>query len=231
MISSNQYKKLQYQYEVLLARYEIRDHYVNEMIQEVYQNIGQVLSLVRIQLSLLSHNYDAVKEKAAEPSELIGKVIQDLRNMCRSLDPEKEFLVKSGLIRALEQELKLLNGDQVKASIEVKGVPYSLPIGIELIVFRMLQEILFYIVKEHKKQAIVMTIAYGKNGVTFMMQYTGKPIECKELVLPVDDTSFLKRLPLPQRAELIDVKLQVTYSKANQTCIKLVVPFKKPLYE
>ncbi|MCU7549962.1 hypothetical protein OCK74_12590 [Chitinophagaceae bacterium LB-8] len=230
MVSSNQYKELRYQYEVLLARYDIRDHYLNEIVEEVYQNIGQVLSLVRLQLSLLTHNNDVAKEKATEPSHLVGRVIQDLKNMCKSFHPETELLFNSGMIRLLEHELKLLNSDQESSAIEVMGEPCSLPAGIELIVFRMLQEMLFGLIKKHKRHPISVTVAYEKNGVTFIVKHAGKPIERTQWNMP-DDSFSLKRLPLHQRAELINAKLQVHYSKANQTCIKLTVPIKNALYE
>jgi signal transduction histidine kinase len=151
--------------------------------------------------------------------------------MCRSFNPESELLAKLGIIQTLEYELMLLDSDHVEPVIEVKGNPCSLPIGTELITFRMLQEILFCIAKEYKRQPIEVRIIYEKNDVSFMIQHAGKPIEWKQFNLPIDNTFSLKRLPLPQRAKLIDAKLQVKYSKANQTCIKLIVPFKTLLYE
>jgi signal transduction histidine kinase len=231
MVNSKEFKRLLYEHEVLWARFNIRDHYLDRIVQEVYQNIGQVLSLVRIQLNLLSNHNEAGDVTADEPGKLVGKVIQDLRAMCRSFYPETELLTNLGLIQTLEYELKLSGIDKAKDLIKVRGTLKPLYKGTELIVFGMLQEMLFSISKEYKGIPIQVKIVYDKNGANFIIEYKEKPIEWKQFNLQLDADFSLTRLNLSERADLIKAKLEIKYSEANKTCIKLIVPFKTSMYE
>lgn len=236
MVTANQFKKLLYEHEVLWARYDIRDHYLKNITQVVYENIGQVLSLVRLQLSLLLHENSfsdagSVKESATGPYNLIGKAIVDLRTMCRSFDPEMEYLVKLGFLQALENELKLLDIDEVRHVIEVKGEPTPLINGTELIVFRMLQEILYYIGKEYKKKPIRVEAIYKKNNVIFTIRYDGDLIEWNKFYYKENAGSPFSRLNLSERAELINAKLVTVQSLSSSVQVKLTVPFKITKYE
>lgn len=230
MQNARHYKRLMYEHEVLWARYDIRDHYLNKVVQEVYENIGQVLSLIRVQLNLLSNSQEAARVSPADPGNLVGGVIQDLRAMCRSFYPETELLAKLGLIQTLDYELKFLGNEKVQHATKVKGVPVALPVGTELIVFRMLQEMLFSVWQQYRETPILVKINYAENNVTFVIEYAGQPVEWKPFDLKVDHRLTLKRMNLPDRARLIDARLQVNQTKLSKTRIKLIVPFKTSIY-
>ena len=76
--------------------------------RNIYENVGQVLSLVRVQLSMLSFENEPEKLSTEGSGELIGEAIRDLRRMCRNFYPETELLEKEGLLQTLRSQLLLL---------------------------------------------------------------------------------------------------------------------------
>ncbi|MET0394583.1 MAG: histidine kinase dimerization/phosphoacceptor domain-containing protein, partial [Chitinophagaceae bacterium] len=90
MADTVSYQELLYEYELLRARLGIREHYVKTIVQEIYDNIGQVLSLVRVQLAMLNPGGKADEKAMLDSSgQLVGAAIRDLRSMCRQFQPEE----------------------------------------------------------------------------------------------------------------------------------------------
>jgi hypothetical protein len=56
-----------YQYELLRTRLRIREHYLQTAVKDVYDNIGQVLSLIRLQLALLQADINKDEGGKLEP--------------------------------------------------------------------------------------------------------------------------------------------------------------------
>src|SRR5262245_17798528 len=101
------YEEFLYQYELLRTRLEIKQYFLNTVVKEVYENIGQVLSYVRIQLALVKSDQDAGWKEKIEPGyKLIGKAISDLRIMCKLFDPEENLIKKNGFFEVIRQEVQ-----------------------------------------------------------------------------------------------------------------------------
>jgi signal transduction histidine kinase len=227
MDQSTAYKKLLYEHEVLWARYEIRDHHLKKIGEKIYDDIGQVLSLVRIQLCQVGFEPDMPNDMDNDAGDLVGKAIRGLRDMHRSFYPETELLAKKGLIKTLEYELQLLAGAEKGATLTIAGTPHDLVNGTQLIVFRMLQEILLSI--RNTEPPFQVEVCYEAAAVLFNITYHS---DAPGWQAPApSDPAPLTRLSLPARAELIGGTLSVTHREPGQTRITLTVPFKTSLYE
>ena len=219
------YQKLCYEHEVLWARYEIREHYLKTVVQEVYQGTGQILSMVRVQLSLLSVGSMMAAEKTREPGQLVGKAIHDLRDMCRYFSPDTVLIEDGTFVETIRHELALTGIPVTPRQVKVKGEEVALSMGTELIVFRMLQEILS-LVKEQYREGFGLTIEYTPAAVSFLIVYKGGFIQLNQVGAQADGILQLTRLNLQDRVKVINGQLQIV-SKANNTVrIKLAVPFK-----
>jgi signal transduction histidine kinase len=220
------YRKLLYEHEVLWARYEIRDHHLRKIGEKIYDDIGQVLSLVRVQLCRTAQGPGA-NENATESGELVGSAIRGLRAMHRSFYPETELLQKAGLPKTLEHELELSGIGTAENRIAVQGTPRDMAAGTQLIVFRMLQEIIEAI-KPGSSESISITIAYEEAVVSFLLEYSGGVPEWSP---PAEtEATNIKRLSLTERAALIESDLTVESKDNGRVQITLAVPFKTSLY-
>ncbi|HUQ97436.1 MAG TPA: hypothetical protein VM010_07215, partial [Chitinophagaceae bacterium] len=227
MDPATMHKKLLYEHEVLWARYEIRDHHLKKIGEKIYDDVGQVLSLVRIQLCQLDGYSDLLNEDTYEPGELVSKAIRGLRAMHKSFHPETELLAKEGLVKTLEYELELLNGIKKADPIRINGQPQDLVNGTQLIVFRMLQEMLLPIIEQYSGP-VAVTVLYEETAVRFVIEYAGSILQWDGE--PGKKQAGESRLQLPMRAVLLGGSLQATAMGDDRICITLTVPFKTAVY-
>jgi hypothetical protein len=226
-IVTRENKQLLIKYEILRARLEIREFFLKTSVKEVYENIGQVLSLVRMQLSIFDPEKLGHKtEDIVQSGDLVGQSIRDLRSMCRSFYPDVDLLKNGGFIEGLESTLKILDLTD-KETIKVKGTPKDMAEGLKLITFKMMQDILIAIqkIEGHYKS---MVVSYGEKTVSFTTRYTGELIDInRKNSFSAEDLS----LSLTDTAHLIDGNISTRKGKAGTPSLTLQVPLKISLYE
>jgi hypothetical protein len=226
-IVTRENKQLLIKYEILRARLEIREFFLKTSVKEVYENIGQVLSLVRMQLSIFDPEKLGHKtEDIVQSGDLVGQSIRDLRSMCRSFYPDVDLLKNGGFIEGLESTLKILDLTN-KQTIKVKGTPKDMAEGLKLITFKMMQDILIAIqkIEGHYKS---MVVSYGEKTVSFTTRYTGELIDInRKNSFSAEDLS----LSLTDTAHLIDGNISTRKGKAGTPSLTLQVPLKISLYE
>ena len=75
-------------------------------MNEVYDNITQVLVLVRIKLSLLDEPEHGYNDELFTARQLTSIAIHDLLNLGKLLKPETDIILSLGLEVAIEKKLK-----------------------------------------------------------------------------------------------------------------------------
>ena len=172
-----------FQRTLLQTQLEIQESTFTQISEEIHDNIGQMLSLVRINLNRLST--DSRQEQIDETDELLGKAIVDLRNLSHTLNTN--FLLQAGLASSLS---KLVDSIRRSGSLQVhfSASTDTLRLSKEksIILFRMIQESLNNVMKhagatemwlklEEQPGAIVVSIA--DNGKGFDTGILEKPSE------------------------------------------------------
>jgi hypothetical protein len=220
-------KQLLIKYEILRARLEIREFFLKTSVREVYENIGQVLSLVRMQLSIFDPEKLGHKtEDIVQSGDLVGQSIRDLRSMCRSFYPDVDILKNGGFIEGLESTLKILNLSD-KETIKLKGTRKDIPEGLRLIAFKMMQDILIAIKKIEGKYKS-MVVSYREETIDVTISYTGELIDLnRKNTINIEDVAF----SLLDTAQLIEGNISTRKSKAGTISLTLQVPLKISLYE
>ncbi|GAA4336741.1 hypothetical protein GCM10023149_45830 [Mucilaginibacter gynuensis] len=126
--------------ELLKTQIEVQEQTLNHISREIHDNIGQVLSFVKLSLATVK-NMDTGQQhqKIDENRELIAQAINDLRDLSKSLSFERIKVV--GLKSAIMREVDRINKSElIKAELEVKGDEYELGAQRELVLFRIFQE-------------------------------------------------------------------------------------------
>lgn len=212
-------EQLLFRHEVLRARLDIRDFFLKNTVKEVYENIGQVLSLVRMQLALLNTSKTVIAES---PGNLVGQSIKDLRVMCKSFYPDADISNEDGFVEVFQDTIKILY-QQDNATVTIKGTPKEIQPEVKLVVFKMIQEILVFI-KELEGTFISLTITYVAQEATIKIVYRGAAISFNN----TSDNSI--NLTLAERAQLINGKLRLAKSRSGLMQVQLAHPLKY-LYE
>ena len=207
---------LQFQQELLTAKMEIQEHTLTTISEEIHDNIGQVLSLAKLNLNTFPPNDDPVAQvKLADTRQLVSKAITDLRDLSRSLHGDK--IADEGLQEAISNELRLLqNTKQYITSLVISGQPYKLETQNQVILFRITQEALHNIVKHAKAKKITVNLSYDPGAFTLSVADDGIGFD-QEGLLSRDSGIGLKSIR--NRAGMIGGEVSINSVKDRGTVI------------
>ena len=168
--------QLNFQKEVFKTQLEIQEHTLQNISQEIHDNIGQVLSLVKLNLNTLDPAKPAeTLEKANQSNELLTQAIHDLRELSHNLN--SDFIADIGLVKAIEHQLLAFQKSKIyTTSFSITGKCRSYSNDKELVLFRIVQELLSNILKHAQANhveigfvfnATSMLISIADNGIGF----------------------------------------------------------------
>jgi len=88
-ILEKQQMQSQFSQTLLQTQLEIQEQTLKNISQEIHDNIGQALSLAKLNLNTMPPiNDEALQQKILNSKELVSKAITDLRDLSRSLDTD-----------------------------------------------------------------------------------------------------------------------------------------------
>jgi signal transduction histidine kinase len=205
---------VQFQQTLLHSKLAIQEETFNYIGKEIHDNIGQVLSLVRINLNTITANPD--ESKIFLMDELMGKAITDLRNLSHSLDTD--LIRNTGWIKASD---RLLQAMQKTGTCKVEfSTEENLPtLGNEkpIILFRMIQEIINNIIKHARAKEIKFRAARQNNQIVISIEDNGKGFDTTTV------TAGAGLQNLESRAKMIDAKLNIHTLPGSGTCVTISV--------
>jgi signal transduction histidine kinase len=211
-----------FQQELLRTQLEIQEQTLKNIGLEIHDNIGQTLSLVKLNLNTIDvEKQQGMQEKIYNSKELVSKAIHDLRSLSKTLNTEA--ILSSGLIRAVEYELQIIEKAGVfKTALTVSGNPVKLDPRKELILFRIVQEALNNIIKHSGAQNIRLEMVFEEHGFALSIEDDGAGFQA----LPAQDTtrggSGLGNMR--NRAALIGADFSLQSNLQSGTRIRLTIP-------
>lgn len=123
----------QYEQAVLKAKVEMREETLKYVGQELHDNVGQVLSLIKLYLSRPD------TQRTSEVSQLIDQAIKDIRRLSHDLNINR--VEQYSLSDFVEQELnKVHKAGVVKTSFENEGFCEPASVHDRLMISRIFQE-------------------------------------------------------------------------------------------
>lgn len=212
----NRQKEMQHEHAqaLLQTQLEIQEQTLRTISQEIHDNVGQVLSLAKLNLKTLDFDTGISKDEKIDKSvELISKAINDLRDLSRSLNGDK--IADLGLQDAIDNELKIIgNTGLMKTALSIEGVPYILQSQHEMVIFRIVQESLNNALKHSKAKNIHVLIEYLPS--LFRIDITDDGEGFNANLLEATQTGIgLKNMQ--SRASLINAYFSINSSPGNGT--------------
>lgn len=152
LLFENERIRREFEGALLNTRLEIQEHTLDYVSREIHDNIGQTLSLARLQVS----NEDD-PAGIATADELLGKAIADLRALSHNLNTN--HVKEIGLVDAM-QSLAMQFQKTGKYQIHFRNDAYDFDVDEEkgLIIFRVVQEVLNNITKHAKASEILISL-------------------------------------------------------------------------
>ena len=217
--------KEEYDQEVLKSPLEIQEATLKNIAQELHDNIGQILSVVKLSLSVLPIEKE---HKAYEPlqhiREVLNKAVFDLADLTKSLHTDR--IAQIGLVESVRFDLQTLKKTGLmNVQFEVKGEEYKLSGQKEVFIFRIFQELVNNILKHAKATQLDILLDYtsldnfllsvADDGIGFSMQ------DKKDSKSPLNGVGLKSMM---NRAKLIGATVIFDSYPGNGTSVKLELP-------
>ena len=133
--------KAQFDQQLMLARLEMQEQAFTHISEEIHDNVGQLLSLAKIQLSSIGEFDPVDHETIAAAKDNVARAIRDLRNLAKSL--HTEHIRTLGIRQAAEEEgQRISRAGTLSVSVTSEGNEHDIPEDKQLILFRIIQECL-----------------------------------------------------------------------------------------
>jgi two-component system NarL family sensor kinase len=138
--------KAQFDQQLMQARLEVQEQAFTHISEEIHDNVGQLLSLAKMQLSSIEDSALVDQETLSSARENVARAIRELRNLSRSL--HTGHISALGIRQAAEEEgQRITRAGQLLVSVTSEGSERDITEDKQLILFRIIQECLQNCVK------------------------------------------------------------------------------------
>lgn len=211
---------------LLESKFEIQEQTLRNIGQEIHDNIGQVLSLVRMNLTRQTMNLPSGPEQKMLDDQvtLIGKAIADLRLLSKLLDAD--YVLEMGLVKSISSEL-----DQVRkygafeTALTVEGDELYLEPQKELILFRLFQEVLQNIIKHAQAQKVWVALSVSEQQFSLIIRDDGVGFD-PEAMLQKGNGKGMGLKNMYRRAGLLQAAFRIS-SGEEGTTVSIALPTQK----
>jgi len=157
LIRQQQEAESRFKEEIIETQMEIREETLRNISWELHDNIGQLLTLAKIQLNLA----DETCGNVAEATHTIGECLKELRSLSKLINPDTFSNVT--LIEALNMEVERFKRMKyLETSLSYNSETFGLDTKVEIIIFRMLQEFFTNTIKHSKASKLDVFLSIQK---------------------------------------------------------------------
>jgi signal transduction histidine kinase len=215
--------KNEFEKEILRTQLEIQEQTLKIISQEIHDNIGQVLSLAKLNLNTMElTKLDELQGKILDSKRLVSKAIQDLRDLSKSMNTDNIEAI--GLVRAIQYEIEMIRKTGFLAELNVEGTIIRLEPQKELIVFRIIQEVLNNIMKHAEATNILAKIVYTENEIKITITDNGQGFDLSPLNENDNSNFGLGIRNMHNRAKLIGADFSINSTIGKGTLVAITIP-------
>ncbi len=195
--------------EITTSKIEIREEAFRNISWELHDNIGQLITLAKLQIQ----NDDTKKSI----DETLTKALTELRILSKLANPEALKVIS--FTDALQQEIDRLNRlNYLKSNLTIEGNICVLDAKVETVLFRILQEFLSNTIKHAKATKLYLNLNYNQKKLEICVSDNGIGFDSKKTnTLGIGLSNIAKRAQLIGATAVISsrvnegTKLTITY--------------------
>lgn len=213
--------EINYQLNLLKSQLQIQEQTFQNISREIHDNIGQKLTLAKLQINTIDTNEDVdLNNTLTVTSKLITDSLSDLRDISRSLS--SEVILNNGLIKALENEINQLNKlFNYNFKMKLTGDVLFMSAETELTVFRIVQEALTNTIKHAEATSLFLDLHFVDNELHILIEDNGKGFD----ISSIKDFNGLNNLK--SRTQSLHGLIEIN----SQPLIGTLIKIKIPIYE
>jgi two-component system, NarL family, sensor kinase len=216
--------KDKYEKEILRSQLEIQENTFKAIAQELHDNIGQMLSVVKLSLATMPIEKEhKAFELSQHSQQVLSKAIQDLSGLTKSLYTDR--IKDVGLAESIQFELfSVEKAGIIKVAFNVSGTEFLFPEQKAIFLFRIFQESLNNTLKHANATQIEVSLNYQEPNIFVMeIKDNGAGFSVEDKINSVSSGKGVGLKSIINRAHLIGASIGIQ-SKAGEgttTFIKL----------
>jgi two-component system NarL family sensor kinase len=173
--------ELQFREQSLKAQLEIQEQTFLAISREIHDNVGQILSLAKVQINVMIESDEMDKEKLVDIRDNIGKAMADLRGLARSLSSDR--IESLSLQETLAQEVDRINKTGlIRAEMEIEGSAREIEPMKKLILFRTIQESIQNCIRHAEATRISILLRYQAEKIQVSIGDNGKGFDTEAVL-------------------------------------------------
>ena len=168
-----------FQQQLLQTQLEIQEQTFNDISQEIHDNVGQILSLAKVQINIMTEGNEMNPEMLIDVKNNIGKAMSDLRDIAKSLSSEriKTLTIHSAVFNEAE---RISKSGIIRIQVNVNGEQKEMNQQKKLVLFRIVQESMQNIIKHANATEIAISFHYEHDKLQTIIKDNGKGFELQD---------------------------------------------------
>lgn len=217
--------KIEYEQELLQSQLEIQEATFKTIAQELHDNIGQVLSVVKLSLSILPlETAHPAYESVLNSRQMLNKVIYDMADLTKSLHTDR--ITQIGIVEAIRFDLdSMRRTGLIGVEFALEGEEYPLEGQQAIFLFRMFQEMMNNILKHSKATQVNISVIYSiDNKFVLKVEDNGVGFDSMKKRTQTSSSSGIGLKSMTNRAHLIGATISIQSQPGKGTVIQVELP-------
>lgn len=222
MLLDTQIREAEFHQELLHAQLEMQEHTFKAVSQEIHDNVGQILSLAKVHLNILTFEGDG-QGKLTAIKDLVASAISELRNL--SAGYYTDHIVEEGLLRGIKQQLQQLEKTGLfTTSFHSELETLTIDKSKTIFLYRMIQEVLNNVVKHSGGDHVRVDISAEVGEVCIRLEDNGKGFSTGSK----DFKAGIGLSSIQQRASMIGARAEINGGDGTGTIVNLIFKHNMP---
>jgi two-component system NarL family sensor kinase len=206
--------------QLLHSQLEAQEQTFNIISQEIHDNVGQILSLAKVQLNIIEQGEVLDRTLLSDVKESVSKAMADLRDIAKSLNSER--IKQASLTETISHELaRIHRSGLMLTNMQITGKEQTLQDQKKLILYRIIQEALQNILNHSKATNIDLQFDYKPDFLHIQIADNGKGFDSN---LP-NRNDGLGLQNMVNRAALIGGSAHINSIINSGTTITIITPY------
>ncbi|GEJ47432.1 ATP-binding protein [Chryseobacterium sp. ON_d1] len=203
----------------LTALLEGQEQERGRLARDLHDGLGGLLSGTKLQLSYLNpYQSEHIEEGISKSIEQIDGAVEELRRVAHNLMPD--LLTKYGLEVAIQEFASRISNNALEIHTEFINYSSSLSKEKELIIYRIIQELVNNAIKHADTSEIIIQISEEENQLNLTVEDNGKGFDLADL--DVKKTAGFHNIEL--RVQFLKGTMNITSELNIGTSIELQIP-------
>lgn len=213
-----------YEKEELKSQLEIQENAFKTIAQELHDNIGQMLSVVKLSLSILPiDKEDKSYEQIENSRQILNKAIIDLSNLTKSLHTDR--IAQIGLVDSIRYECSAINKTGiVSVAFDMLGDEEQMDDQKSIFLFRIFQEAMNNVLKHARATEVEVVLSYFDNRFSMEISDNGQGFNVSEKRHSANSFSGVGLKSIFNRAKLLGAELRIDSKSGEGTRILIELP-------